>query len=42
MATLRPFKAKLDMLKQLEAQLDEKDKKINDQSKQMMMQEQAI
>ena len=42
MATLRPFKAKLDMLKQLEAQLDEKDKKINDQSRQMMMQEQAI
>ena len=42
MAQLRAVKAKLDKLKQLEAQLDEKDGKIAELSKQVMMQEGAI
>ena len=42
MAPLRELKSKLDKLKQLEVQLDEKDKKIAELSKQVMMQEGAI
>lgn len=42
MASLREVKRKLDKLKQLEAQLDEKDGKIAELSKQVMMQEGAI
>lgn len=42
MANYREVKGKLDKLKQLEAQLDEKDKKIAELSKQVMMQEGAI
>ena len=42
MATLRKVKGKLDRLKQLEAQLDEKDSKIAELTKQVMMQEGAI
>ena len=42
MASLREVKRKLDKLKQLEAQLDEKDGKISELSKQVMMQEGAI
>lgn len=42
MATLRKVKSKLDRLKQLELQLDEKDTKIAELTKQVMMQEGAI
>ena len=42
MADLRKVKGKLDKLKQLEGQLDEKDKKIAELTKQVMMQEGAI
>lgn len=36
MVSLRPAKAKLEMLKQLEIQLDEKDTKIAELTKQIM------
>ena len=42
MATLRKVKGKLDRLRQLETQLDEKDSKIAELTKQVMMQEGAI
>ena len=42
MQALREVKGKLDKLKQLEAQLDEKDAKIAELSKQVMTQEGAI
>ena len=42
MATLRKVKGKLDRLRQLESQLDEKDTKIAELTKQVMMQEGAI
>lgn len=42
MAGLRAVKGKLDKLKELESQLDEKDKRIAELSKQVMMQEGAI
>ena len=42
MAAFRQVKGKLDRLKQIEQQLDEKDKKIAELTKQVMMQEGAI
>ena len=42
MAVYRQVKGKLDRLKDIEAQLDEKDKKIAELTKQVMMQEGAI
>lgn len=42
MADLREVKRKLDKLRQLEAQLDEKDGRIAELSKQVMMQEGSI
>ena len=42
MAAFRQVKGKLDRLKQIEQQLDEKDAKIAELTKQVMMQEGAI